>query len=333
MTETDFPARLWAMADLFTPMALRVAATLRLADHIAAGSDSVEALATQTDTDPAALTRLVAHLVTVGVLTDDGTGELSLTELGAQLRSDHPGEGRAWLDMTGAVGRGDLAAVHLLDTIRTGEPAYPLAYGGQGFWQDLGDDPELSRSLDDLMGSRLRLEAPVLATGYEWGELGRIVDVGGGNGTLLVAILSAHPNLRGTLIELPGPAAQAVPVIAEAGLSDRCEIVAGSFFDALPAGAGGYLLSGVLHNWDDEHALAILRRCAEAAGPSGRVLVIHETAESGPSTEMDLRMLTYIGGRERTRAELETLAQRADLRLGAAHPLTTYRTVVELRCR
>jgi hypothetical protein len=267
--------------------------------------------------------------VTVGVLTDDGAGKLSLTELGEQLRSEHPGDGRAWLDINGAVGRGDLSALHLLETIRTGRPAYPLTYG-QGYWEDLAADPELSRSLDHLMGSRLRSEAPALATGFEWGVLGHLVDVGGGNGTLLAAILSAHPNLRGTLVELPGPAAEARRVLADASVIHRCEIVAGSFFEPLPAGAGGYMLSGVLHNWDDEHAVAILRRCAEAAGASGRVLVLQDLGASGPSTEMDLRMLVYMGGRERTPAELEALAGRAGLRPSAEHRVTDYRMIIEL---
>ena len=124
-----FPARLWAMADLFTPMALRVAATLRLADHVAAGVDSAAALAEQIGADQDAMARLVAHLVTIGALADVGTGKLSLTELGEQLRSDHPAHGQAWLDINGAVGRGDLSAVHLLETIRTGRPGYPLTYG------------------------------------------------------------------------------------------------------------------------------------------------------------------------------------------------------------
>lgn len=317
------------MADLFTPMALRVAATLRLPDYVAAGADSVSALATQVGADRDALARLVAHLVTVGVLAEDGTGELSLTELGEQLRSDHPADGQSWLDINGAVGRGDLSALHLLETVRTGRPAYPLMYGA-GYWEDLGANPELSQSLDHLMESRLRFEAPALAAGIDWGELGHVVDVGGGNGTLLAAILSAHPNLRGTLIELPGPAAQARDVLAGAGVSDRCEVVAGSFFEPLPAGAGGYLLSGVLHNWDDEHALAILRRCAEAARRSGRVLVVQDLVASGPSTEMDLRMLVYMGGRERTPAELEALAVRAGLRAGTVHRVSEYRTVIEL---
>jgi 2,7-dihydroxy-5-methyl-1-naphthoate 7-O-methyltransferase len=266
----------------------------------------------------------------VGVLARDGTDRVSLTELGEQLLDRHPGRARAWLDITGAVGRGDLSAFHLLDVVRTGRPGYPLAYGRE-YWEDIAADAALSESLDALMGSRLRFEAPEIAAGYEWRELEHIVDVGGGNGTLLAAILAAHPALRGTLVELAGPAAAARRLLADAGVADRCEVVEGSFFDALPAGADAYLLSGVLHNWDDDHAIAILRRCAEAAGATGRVLALEHPDGAGEArTEMDLRMLVYVGGRERSLGELEQLAARAGLDLGSVHPVSRYRAVIEL---
>ena len=213
------------MADLFTPMALRVAATLRLADHVAGGADSVPALAERADADPDALSRLVAHLVAVGVLERDGVGRLSLTELGEELRDGHPGNGRAWLDIAGAVGRGDLAALHLLDTVRTGRPAYPLTYG-RGYWEDLAGDAALSASLDALMGGRLRSETREIAAGYDWRALAHVIDVGGGDGTLLAAILVANPGMRGTVVELAGPAAAARRTFAGAGVADRADVVA-----------------------------------------------------------------------------------------------------------
>jgi 2,7-dihydroxy-5-methyl-1-naphthoate 7-O-methyltransferase len=335
VADEAFPSRLWAMADLFTPMALRVAATLRLADHVAAGADSVPALVERTGSDPDALGRLVNHLVTIGVLQRSGMDTLALTDLGDQLREGHPGDGRAWLDIEGAVGRADLSALRLLDTVRTGRPAYPLTYGS-GFWEDLAAQPALAESFDALMASRLRFEAPEIAVGYDWGALSHVIDVGGGNGTLLAAILSTHPGLRGTLVDLAGPAEAAGRTLADAGVGDRCEIVAGSFFEVLPAGADAYLLSGVLHDWDDVHALQILRRCAEAADTTGRVLVIEEgllegAAGSGLRTEMDLRMLAYTGGRKRTLGGFEQLAADAGLRVSAVHRATRYRSVIELR--
>lgn len=334
VADEGFPARLWEMADLFTPMALRVAATLRLADHVAAGADSVAALAERTGSDPDALGRLVDHLVSIGVLQRHDVDALSLTDLGGQLREGHPGNGRAWLDIEGPVGRAELSALRLLETMRTGRPAYPLIYG-RGFWEDLTELSGLGESFDALMASRLRSEMPGIVTGYDWGALSHVVDVGGGNGTLLAAILTVHPGLRGTLVELAGTAEAAGRTLAEAGLSERCEIVAASFFEPLPAGADAYLLSGVLHDWDDEDALQILRRCAAAAGTGGCVLVIEEglvgAADSGLRTEMNLRMLAYTGGRERTLDDFEELAACAGLHVSAVHRATPYRSVIDLR--
>ncbi|CNE76158.1 hydroxyneurosporene-O-methyltransferase [Mycobacterium tuberculosis] len=313
---------LWAAADLLTPMAVRVAATLRLADHIAGGTRTGAALAAAVDAEPDALERLLGHLVTARVLTREGDGTYGLTGLGEQLRDAHPAGLRAWLDLEGAIGHADLCFTELLHTVRTGEPAFPRRFG-RAFWDDLSADARRAASFDALMGGRLTEEAPALAAAYPWGGLGRVVDVGGGDGSLLIAILRAHEDLRGTVVDLPGPVARAKEAISAAGLGDRAEAEAGSFFDPLPAGAGGYLLSGVLHDWDDEHAARILRRCAEAAAGTGKVLVVENVANvegSTRDTEGDLRMLCYVRGRERTLGELDALAGSAGLRVGSARP-------------
>jgi hypothetical protein len=148
-----------------------------------------------------------------------------------------------------------------------------------------------------------------------------MVDVGGGNGALLAALLREHPALRGTVLDLPGAAEAARKALTTAGLADRSDAVAGSFFDPLPPGAGGYLLCAVLHDWGDEPARTILRHCAEAAGPHSRVFVVEKfVTDSDHRTEMDLRVLVYFGGRERDIAELTALAAAAGLRVAAVHP-------------
>jgi hypothetical protein len=331
---TGWGGRLWAAADLVTPMAIRVAATLRLADHIAAGTRTAEALAHTVDADPDALARLLGHLVTAGVLSRTGAETYGLTALGEQLRDDDPGGVRRWIDLDGAIGRADLCFVGLLDTVRTGEPAFPRQFG-RSFWDDLSAESGLAASFDSLMGERLVADAPAVAAAYPWGALGHVVDVGGGNGTLLIALLRAHGELRGTVVDLAGPVARAAQAIASAGLDDRADTRVGSFFDALPAGAGGYVLSGVLHDWDDDGAGRILRRCAEAAGAAeetGRVLVVDhvsETLEDTVNTEGDLRMLCYCGGRERTLDQLGELARSAGLRVGSLVPAGS-RSILEL---
>jgi len=322
--------RLWAAADLVTPMAIRVAATLRLADHIAGGTRTAEALSTVVEADTDALARLMNHLVTADVLSTVDGKVFVLTEVGEQLRDDHPDGVRAWLDLTGAIGRADLCFTHLLHTVRTGEPAYPRQFG-RPFWEDLSADAGLAASFDALMGSRLTADAREVATAYPWRGVGHVVDAGGGDASLLIPILLAHGELRGTVVDLAGPVARAERAIAAAGLADRARAEVGSFFDPLPAGAGAYLLSGVLHDWDDGDAVRILSRCAEAAGASGVVLLVDHLHDAA-NTEGDLRMLSYVRGRERDLDQLGELAAVAGLRLGEVRPAGS-RSIIELRLR
>ena len=159
--------------------------------------------------------------------------------------------------------------------MRAGAPAFPVQFG-RSFWDDLAADPARSAAFDAQMGADVAAWAPDIVAAYDWGSLGQVVDVGGGNATLLIALLREHPGLRGTVLELPGAAEAAQQAVTAAGFAGRGDAVAGSFFDPLPAGAGGYLLCAVLHNWDDQAAGAILRRCAQAAGRNGRVFVVEK---------------------------------------------------------
>jgi hypothetical protein len=309
------------MADLTGPAALRVAATLRIADHIASGVRTGPALAAVAGADADALTRMLWHLVTMGVLTADADGRFALTKRGEALREDHPHGMRARLDIEGAVGRAELSFAELLVTVRTGRLAYAARYGCS-FWEDIAARPELSDSFNSAMAFNLAKVAKAILSAYDWGRLSHVVDVGGGDGTLLIALLTAHPALRGTLVELPGPAKVATKAVAAAALADRAAVHTGSFFDPLPPGASGYLLSDVLHNWDDAHAVAILRRCGDAArAGGGSVFVIGEFGTDGnsPGTQMDMLMLAYFGGREHTISQLTQLGADAGLTVGQVH--------------
>jgi SAM-dependent methyltransferase len=323
---------LWPAADLITPMAVRVAATLRVADVIAAGVTSGADLAERLDVAADPLVRVLDHLVTVGFLRRDEGEAYALTDAGQWLRDDHPQGIRAWIDLEGAVGHADMSVVELLHTVRTGEPAFPRHFG-RGFWEDLAEHPDRAASFDALMG-RQEVAAPSVAAAYDWSALGDVVDVGGGDGSLLIALLQAHPTLRGTVLDLAAPAATAARALAAAGLADRGRAQTGSFFEPLPAGAGGYILARVIHDWDDDDVRRILRNCAQAAQPDGKVLVVDDT-DTGPepgaavSTQMDLRMLAYFLGRERSLDEVAGLARDAGLALGTvthARP----RSIVEL---
>jgi hypothetical protein len=308
-------AELWALAQLSTPMAVRVAATLRVADHITAGLRTAKELAPVVRADPDALERLLSYLAVRGVFSKDADGRFGLTELGQALRDDHPAGKRALLDIDG-LGRAELSFIELLHSVRTGQAAFPEHFG-RTFWQDLAADPVRADSFDRWMAVNVERRLPDLIDSYDWASLGHLVDVGGGDGSLLIALLARYRQLRGTVLDLATTVDSARQALDAAGLADRGGVVAGSFFDELPAGADGYLLSWILHDWADEPARQILRRCAQAAGERGRVIVVESIRPDGrsPHTGMDLRMLAFYGGKERSVAELGALAADADLRV------------------
>lgn len=309
-------ARLWHKAELVTPMAIRAVATLGVADHLADGPRTAHELAEAVGTEPGRLERVLRHLVTEDVFTAHGD-RFALTPTGEALRSDHPWSRREWITADGAHGRADLCLAELAPALRTGETAYGR-YFRSTFWEDLAASPELTASFERLMGSRMVEHARTLAGMYGWGSLEHVVDVGGGDGTLLRELLGRFTALRGTVLDLAGPAESARRAFRDAGLDERGDAVAGDFFGPLPTGHDAYLLCWILHDWDDDAALAILRRCAEAAGPGGTVLVA-EYGGGAAVTELDVRMLAYFNGREREVAELSALAEEAGLCLAGDH--------------
>lgn len=308
--------RLWRKAALVTPMAIRAVATLRIADHLAEGPRTARELGEAVGVEPEPLERVLRHLVNEELFTLEGD-RFALTGTGSALRTDHPWSRLGWLTAEGAIGRSDVSLAELASALRTGETAYSR-YFRSTFWEDLSADPELAASFDRLMGSRMVEHAQILAGMYGWGSLKNVVDVGGGDGTLLGELLQRFPRLHGTVLDLEGPVRSAREMFRYTRLDDRGDAIAGSFFDPLPLDRDAYLLCWVLHDWDDGAALEILRRCAEAAGTAGRVLVA-EYGGDRPVTELDVRMLAYFNGRERGVAELSALAAEAGLCLVGEH--------------
>jgi predicted transcriptional regulator len=322
-------ARLWSMAGLGTPMAIRVAATLRIADHIVAGRRTAAELAPACGADADALERLLRYLSVRGVFERDEAGRYSLTALGRPLCEDHASDVRAWFDIDG-MGWGELSFVELLHSIRTGEAAFPKRYG-RPYWEDLQASPVRAASFHALHGADVAARAPGVVAGFDWAALEHIVDVGGGDGSLLASILTANPALRGTVVDQAEAVQSAKEVFAAADLGGRADAVIGDFFEPLPPGADAYLLSLILHDWDDDSSTAILRRCAEAAGATGRVLVIESIGEGQEKhTGMDLRMLCLYGARERDAGEIAELGERVGLRCAGVHKAGPS-AIVELR--
>ncbi|SDI34086.1 methyltransferase [Nonomuraea jiangxiensis] len=309
------------VTDLVTPMAVRVAASLRLTDLMAGDAVPVEELARRSGTDADALGRLLRHLAGRGVFTEPQPGTFAVNEPAALLASDHPSHMRAQLDLDGFGGQMDLAFTGLLHTVRTGRPAWETVYGTP-YWHYLAANPKISASFDAMMASGADYVADA-AKGYDWSGVRHVVDVGGGTGALLAEVLRANPDLHATLVDLPDTVERGRRHLAELGLDARCAFAGQSFFDPLPAGGDVYVLKRVIHDWNDDDALLILRRCAEAAGRHGRVVMIESGGGPGGDpamvTEMNLRMLVLTGGRERTLDDYLALATRAGLTLTGVH--------------
>lgn len=328
---SDTAARLWSLASLATPMAIRVAATLGLADEIKRGVTSIDELAQKTNTAPDALLRLVHHLPVQRIFEELPGGQVGITELARPLLNDHPWRSRAWFDIDGAASRADLSFTELLHCVRSGSSAYEKRFSC-GFWQDLAADNRLSASFDALMSTQLVGRASEIVNAIDWTNTSHVVDVGGGDGTLLETILLSHPQIHGTLVDLPGPIASARKRFSSAPLATRIKLVPTSFFDSLPEHADLYLVCGVLSDWPDEQAIALLRQCAAAAGPRGRIVVVggpYQQDNPEEATEMDLRMLLYFGGRERNRDEIIAIAARSGLTVRSI-ATAGERSVVEL---
>ena len=320
---------IWSLSDLATPWCLRVVVTLRIAEHIDAGTTGIDRLAAACGANAASLSRVLRHLIAAGVFEEPSPGEFALNDPAKTLMQSPV---RLGLDLTGIGGRMAHVWGSLLPAVRSGAPAYHEVFG-RPFWADLEANPAISASFDALMGPAGH-GAPnpeVLITG-EWDSIRTVVDVGGGIGSLLAAILRARPHVRGILVDLPRTVARSEEFFREAGVADRVTTAGQSFFDALPRGGDLYLLKSVLSDWPDPEALAILRRCAEAAAPSGRVLVLNGVwPDDTAAPPADLLMMVLVGGKERTLREFRGLAHRAGLGVTAAGRQPSGRFVVECR--
>lgn len=313
------------MLDLTTPWCLRVAATLRIPEHIAAGHAGIADLAAAAGCDADALHAVLGHLVSQGVFTEESPGRFACNQAAEQLA------GVPFLDLAGIGGRMAHTWGTLLDFVRTGRPAYQQVFG-RPFWEDLAAHPAIGAEFDALMGPAghgvpdFDVE---LSDG--WDAVRTVVDVGGGTGAMLASLLRRHPRARGILVDLPGTAARAGETIESFGVAERVMVEAQSFFDPLPAGADLYLLKSVLNDWPDEPTVAILRRCAEAATTAqASIAVLGGVAADETPRSLGIDMLV-AGGKTSTLTQFTELARRAGLDVIAARTQSSGRYVVECR--
>lgn len=325
------PLDLWSMADLTTPFAIRAVATLRVADALRDGPLGLTELAERCSALPDPLGRVLRFLVHRGVFEEPENDVFAPNDAARALREDDPRGIREWLDLDGALGRADLAFTELLEQVRGNQSAYTATFESP-FWEDLERDDDLSDSFDGIMETKTQGLAPTVANSYDWKRFDRVADIGGGRGVLIGQILRAHPSVYGIVVDLPTTVEHAREHLRDHGVADRTEAVSASFFDPLPVQADAYVLCDVLGDWDDEDAARILRRCAEAGGPNASVIVVERLPEAenmASFTEMDLRMMVYVGGRMRDRARTERVVASAGLFVAGVTRLDSDYCIIE----
>lgn len=305
-------------------------AQLDVADAIAEGKTTVDAIASRAKADPGAMSRLLRTAASLGIVKRDAEGRFSTTPLGDTLRSGVPGSMRGMAIAETAPGHW-LPWGKLADAVRTGE-RQTKAVLGQEIFEYYAANPKEGHDFDLAMSGFSSLLAPGIAAAIEVAQGARIADIGGSQGDLLTTLLAAHPGTSGVLLDLPSVIVRAKDRIAQLGLSDRVELVGGDFFASVPS-ADVYLMKHILHDWDDAQCTSLLGHCAKAMKPGGRVLVIElvlpDTDQPGLPPLMDMNMLVMLPGKERTQGEYAKLFEAAGLELSRAIPTKTPFVVLE----
>lgn len=317
----------------FISVAVGLVAKLGIADFLAEGPKSSNDMAARADVNADALYRLLRTVSMVGVFTEVEPRVFALTPVGEVLRSGIPGSMRdmvLWITSeTNYTCWGELEY-----SVKTGLPATDKVLGMQVFDYFTHKNPAMGEIFNNAMTDFATESHSTAVAAYDFSGFKRIVDVGGGHGALMSAILGANPNLQGIVFDLPEVVAGAPKLLAERGVADRCETVGGDFFESVPTGADAYVSSVVLHDWSDELACKILTNVRKAMNPSGKVLSIDAVIPAGndpyPGKILDLEMLVMTpGGRERTAEEWSALYASAGLKLTRIIPTKSYTCVIE----
>jgi hypothetical protein len=328
--DTDHLNRMLASAAV--SRALCTVAELGVADLIATDSrQTVAALATGTRTHERSLHRVLRFLASHGVFAETAPGIFEHTPLSHLLRTDAEGSYRAAARLFHRFFPGWDGLDH---AVRTGEPGFNKVFG-QGVFDYVMANPEVGPILDAGMTSIHGYETAAMLDAYDFGAVSVLADIGGGNGSLLVGALQRYPRMRGILFDLSHVVGRAAAHIEQAGLSDRCQVIEGSFFETVPSGADAYLMRHIIHDWTDEQSLPILAHCRAAMPKDGRLLLVECVVPTGnePSLakDFDMTMLTFPGGMERTEAEFRDLLARGGFTLTSVTATSTMVSVVEAR--
>ena len=312
---------------------VHVAARLEIADHLAPGPMKIGELAAAAGANAPTLYRLMRMLASEGVFRETEGMRFENTALSEPLRKDAPGSMHGFAVMM-VDGYNLDAYKSLLDSVRTGETAFHKVFGMRAFeW--LASHPVQAREFGQAMTSISGMENPAVAEALDVAGIARLVDVGGGHGSLTAAILRRHPGLRGVVYDRPEVVENAKKdvFVTAAGVAERCELVAGSFFESVPSGADACIMKYILHDWEDELCVRILTNCRRAMGPKGKVFVVDNVIPPGNDPHwgklLDINMLVLAGGRERTREEFERIFAAAGFKLARVVPTQCPLSIVE----
>jgi hypothetical protein len=318
------------MSGHWIAQAIFVAAQLGVADYLADGPQHADALSQSVGTHPDALYRLLRALASVGVFTEGAPQRFALTPIGTYLQTGVAGSLRA-LALTGNVLDWD-AWGHLWHSVKMGEPAFQHVHGMDPFAY-FQRHPEMGNIFDEAMTEFVTENGVAVTTAYDFTLFTTIVDVGGGHGALMGAVLQASPTARGIIFELPSVIEGARKTMEAMGLLPRCDCVAGDFFVSVPAGGDAYILASIIHDWDTERSVELLKNCHRSMAKHAKLLPVEMVIPPGDvpffGMWLDLEMLVCFGGRERTEAEYQTLLATAGFRLTRIVPTHTPSSIIE----
>jgi hypothetical protein len=329
--EAPFTTLLRMIRGFQVTQVIYVAAKLGIADLLADGAKSSSELAVTTGAHAPSLYRVLRALASLGIFAEDEHGRFALTPLAQLLRTGVPGSLRA-----AVLYQGDPVFQHvwrdLLHTVTTGENGFQHIYGMDG-WAYREQNPNFNAIFNDYMTEVTGPDAAAVAAAYDFSGMSKLVDIGGGQGVLIAAILQANPMLHGVVFDQPHVISGAQSILAALGVSDRCDVVGGDFFAELPQGMDGQILKSVIHDWDDADSLLILKNCRRAIQPQGKLLLVEFVIPVGntphPGKLSDINMLVALGGQERTEAQFRTLLSDAGFRLTRIIPIQTGRSIIE----
>ncbi|BDU21160.1 methyltransferase [Dyella sp. GSA-30] len=323
-------ALLQMITGYWVTQALYVVAKLGVPDALVAGPRPVEEIASATASQPDLLRRLLRALSSIGVFTEAQPGAYALTPMASLLRTDVPNSMRPQAIMHGE--EQYRAWIDTLHNVKTGETAFEKQFGTSYFGY-LAGAPEADRVFNEAQAGYTREVAGAVVDAYDFSGAGTVIDVGAGYGPLLTTILKRNPGVKGILFDQPHVATAAGDLLSKAGVSDRCVAQGGDFFASVPAGGDIYILSLLLHDWNDERSATILRHCRRAIEPNGKLLIVELVLPDGEAPFfgkwLDLHMAILLGARERTATEFQVLLSSCGFQINRILSTPTGMSIVE----